>query len=200
MPAETDLPSYWDEKYKRNEADWDLKSANPVFVELMDSGNFMEPGKLLIPGCGKGFDAIAAAKRGFEVTALDFSGEAITFAKKLALEKQTSINFLEEDLFKLDGEYENYFDLIYEYTTYCAIDPGRRNEFAKKIASLLKPGGRLITILFPVEDRPGGPPFGIDPVEVYRNFSRYLKLSFSTNDVNSIKPRKSREIIQLYIK
>lgn len=200
MSPEIDLPAYWDEKYLNNEANWDLKSPNPVFVELIEDKKLIKPGKLLIPGCGRGYDAVAAAKRGFEVTALDFSEEAIKYARHLAKKEGLDINFLTKDLFKLNGGYENYFDAVYEYTTYCAINPERRDEFAKKIASLLKPGGKLLTILFPVENRPGGPPFGIDPVEAHDKFSRYLKLSFSTKDVNSIKPRKNREVIQLYTK
>lgn len=200
MSAEIDFPEYWDERYHKNEANWDLKSANPVFVEILKSKSFIDPGKLLIPGCGKGFDAIEAAKSGFEVTALDFSSEAIKFGKNLAEKEKLNINFLTEDFFNLSGEYENYFDSIYEYTTYCAINPKRRGEFAEKIASLLKPGGKLLTILFPVEELADGPPYGIDPIETYKIFSNYLKLSFFTKNINSIKPRKNREVIQLYIK
>jgi len=200
MPSEIDLPVYWDKKYQKNEANWDLKSANPVFEELIDNEDILKPGRMLIPGCGKGFDAIAAAKRGFEVTAIDFSAEAIKFGKNLAKKENVKVNFLTEDFFILDEKYANYFDSIYEYTTYCAINPERRDEFARQISRLLKPGGKYLTILFPVEDRAGGPPFGINPVEVYKIFSKYLKLSFFTREVNSIKPRKNREVIQLYIK
>jgi SAM-dependent methyltransferase len=200
MPSEIDLPVYWDKKYQRNEANWDLKSANHVFEELMEKEDILRPGKLLIPGCGNGFDAIAAAKRGFEVTAIDFSVEAINFGKNLAEKENVNVNFLTEDFFKLDEKFENYFDSIYEYTTYCAINPERRDEFARKISTLLKPDGKYLTILFPVEDRAGGPPFGINPVEAHKIFSKYLKLSFFTKEVNSIKPRKNREVIQLYIK
>jgi len=200
MPSEIDLPVYWDKKYQRNEANWDLKSANPVFEELIDNEDILKPGKLLIPGCGNGFDAIAAAKRGFEVTAIDFSAEAIKFGKNLAKREKVKVNFLTEDFFNLDEKYANNFDSIYEYTTYCAINPERRDEFARQISRLLKPGGKYLTILFPVEERAGGPPFGINPVEAYKIFSNYLKLSFFTQEVNSIKPRKNREVIQLYIK
>lgn len=200
MSIEIDSPLYWDERYKNNEANWDLKSANPVFVELMEKAGLMSPGKLFIPGCGKGFDAVEAARRGYEVTALDFSVEAVKFARSMAEKEKLKVNFLTADFFNLNGSYENYFDYIYEYTTYCAIDPARRAEFAGKMASMLKPGGMLVTVLFPVEDRPGGPPFGIDPVDTFKIFSKYLKLSYSTKDVNSIKPRKDREFIQLYIK
>ncbi len=201
MPVnDVDKAYFWDNLYKNNESGWDLKSANPVFVEILKGNKILNKGKLLIPGCGKGYDALAAAESGYEVTAVDFSSEAINFAKTLAGKVSANINFIQEDIFNLGAEFENYFDSIYEYTTYCAINPERHDDFAKKISSLLKKGGVFLTILFPVEKREGGPPFGVDPLECISVFSKYLKLSYFTKDVNSIKPRKGREVIQLYTK
>lgn len=197
---DVDKSYFWDSLYKNNEAGWDLKSANPVFVEILKGNKILNRGKLLIPGCGKGYDALAAAKFGYDVTAIDFSIEAINFAKALAENESVNINFIHEDFFKLGTKYENYFDSIYEYTTYCAINPERHDEFAKKISFLLKEGGTFLAILFPVEKREGGPPFGIDPLESIKIFSKYLKLCNFTKSVNSIKPRMGREIIQIYNK
>jgi SAM-dependent methyltransferase len=200
MYAEVNSASFWDERYKANQAGWDLKSANPVFVELLDKSEFLKPGKIMVAGCGKGYDSVAAAKKGYDVTAVDFSVEAISFAKLLAGKENVKINFLVQDLFQPDAQFFNYFDYVYEYVTYCSINPSRRKEFAEKISSVIKPGGRLITILFPVDKREGGPPFSIDVIEFYTNFSEFLKLEFSSKQINSIKPRKGREILQVYKK
>jgi len=200
MYASLDYPAFWEEMYNTNRVNWDTKNPHPVFADLLDNSDFLTPGKMLITGCGKGFDAVMAAGKGFKVTAIDFSATAIGFAKQLAEENKADIHFLNEDIFLLDQKYNESFDYIYEYTTYCAINPERRNEFAVKISSLLKKGGRLISILFPVDEREGGPPFSVDVKEFYKNFSEYLQLEFSSRQINSIKPRKGREILQVYYK
>lgn len=195
-----DSASFWDDMYLNDQAGWDMHSATPVFENLLDSGEFTHPGKILISGCGKGYDAVLAAKKGYDVYAMDISGEAIRAAIELAEKENVRINFIHEDIFKLDSLYKNYFDYVYDYVTYCAIIPGRREEYAEKIAGFLKPGGKLIALLFPVEQREGGPPFAVDVQEFYRLFSKYLFLKFSSKKINSIKPRKHREILQIYLK
>jgi len=210
MYASVDKPAYWEERYKTNQTNWDTKSINPVFAELLDNLKIVKPGKMLVAGCGKGYDAVLAAEKGYEVTAVDFSSTAIDYAKQLAVQKGVNIEFLIEDIFTLNEDYTESFDVVYEYATYCAINPERRKEFSKKISSLIKKDGRLIAILFPVDKRDGGlprqafsvtgPPFSVDIQEFYKNFSEYLHLELSTKQINSIKPRKGKEILQIYFK
>jgi len=186
--------------YLNNQAGWDIKSSTPVFENLLDTGHFMHPGKILIAGCGKGYDAVLAAKKGYNVYAVDFSSQAIKYARELSEKENVKINFIHEDIFKLDSVYVNYFDYVYDYVTYCAVDPARRAEYAEKISAILKPGGKLIALLFPVEKREGGPPFAVDVQQFYDLFSAYLCLKLSSRKINSIKPRKGREVLQIYLK
>ncbi|MBK7695410.1 MAG: hypothetical protein IPI30_14125 [Saprospiraceae bacterium] len=61
-----------------------------------------------------------------------------------------------EDFFKHNGSY----DLILEQTFFCAIDPTLRKNYAEHCHKLLKPGGKLVGLLFnKIFDAPG-PPFG----------------------------------------
>jgi SAM-dependent methyltransferase len=200
MPSNYNHPSYWEEKYEKDQAGWDSGNPNPIFVQLIKKNHFLQPGRILIVGAGKGYDAIEAAKEGFDVTAVDFSVKAISFAEELANQNNVKINFLAEDIFKLDEKYFNSFDAVYDYVFYCAIDPQRRLEYADVVAKLLNQLGKFVSVLFPVDDRIGGPPFSVNPVEAYENFSRHLKLEFSSKIVDSIKPRKGREVLQIYVK
>jgi len=197
---EVDKPAFWDKIYRDGQSGWDLKGPNPVFMEILKNKEIIEPGNILIPGCGKGYDAIAAAKLGFTVRAVDFSQYAISFAKNLALKESVNVNFLNLDFFSLGTEFDLRFDVVYDYTSFCAINPFRREEYIKKISDLLKPGGKLLAHLFPVENRKGGPPFGIDIIETYKIFSKYLTLDFSSGNISSIKSRKGKEVLQIYIK
>jgi len=195
-----DNPKYWNEKYTSNNTGWDIKSSNPVFVDLLNKGKFIKPCKLLITGSGKGYDAIEAAKLNYKVTAVDFSPEANKIAKVSAGNLAEKIEFLEMDLFDLCKIHKNNFDAVFEYTTFCAINPSRRKEYVNILADSLKSGGKLIALLFPVDDREDGPPFNIDILEAYKLFSEKFTLEFSTFSINSIKPRAGKEVLQIYIK
>jgi SAM-dependent methyltransferase len=200
MIALTDKASFWNEKYLKSESHWDLNSPGNVLEDLLNRKDFFSFGKLLVAGCGKGYDAVAAAEAGFDVTAVDFSSYAINYTKELAGKKSVNINLIEADIFELDKSFTGQFDLVYDYVMYCAINPDRRKEYAQKISSLLKTDGKFLALLFPVEKREGGPPFGISVMDVYKNFSKYLSLEFSTKNINSIKPRAGREVLQIYKK
>ena len=44
----------------------------------------LTPGKLCIIGCGRGYDAIMFAQKGFDVTAIDFAPSAINAGKEFS--------------------------------------------------------------------------------------------------------------------
>ncbi len=200
MKIKLDTPEYWDNRYISGESGWDLKTPTPIFSDILKENKIIQPGKLIILGSGKGHDAIEAAKSGYEVTAIEFSSSAVEFGKKLAEKEKVNVKFLVEDFFNLSQNHFDNYDAACDYVTYCAINPERRYEYAKLVSQLLKPGGKFVIILFPVEDRPGGPPFGVNQQEAELYFSKYLKLILSTDKINSIKPRKGREILQVYQK
>ena len=70
-----------------------------------------------------------------------------------------NINFVQADLFKLPREFEKAFDIIFEHTCYCAINPTRRAELVKIWNRCLVDGGHLMGVFFAFEKR-SGPPFG----------------------------------------
>lgn len=198
--ASVDSASFWDDMYLNNQTTWDMHSATPVFEDVLNDQQFVKTGNMLIAGCGIGYDAVLAAKKGHNVYAVDFAREAIKSAIIMAEKEKVKMNLIHEDIFRLDSVYKDYFDYVYDYVTYCSIDPSRRKEYAEKIASLLKPGGKLIALLFPVEDRRGGPPYAVDVLEFYEIFSKHLQLTLSSKKINTIKPRRGREVLQIYIK
>ncbi|KAL3469147.1 S-adenosyl-L-methionine-dependent methyltransferase [Aspergillus californicus] len=58
------------------------------------------------------------------------------------------------------------FDVIYDYTFLCALHPTKRPHWASRMAELLKPGGLLICLEFPMYKDPSlpGPPWGVNGV------------------------------------
>lgn len=81
-----------------------------------------------------------------------------------------SANFQLTNFFDMPTEKaEEKFDFIYDYTFLCALNPSIREMWASKMADLVKPGGELVTLIYPIsEDKEDGPPFRVS-LEVVRN-------------------------------
>lgn len=157
-------PSFWEESYRRGHTGWDLGMPTPVFERLASSKQFI-PGKMLVICAGRGYDARMFARRGFQVTAVDFAEQAVKEMKSL-LEPGLKMDVFQADLFDLPAFMKDEFEYILEYTCFCAIDPQRRAEYIESISSLLKPGGFYIALAFPIGQRAGGPPFMVTPDEL----------------------------------
>ena len=68
----------------------------------------------------------------------------------------------------------------------CALQPHDRKKWAQRYAQLIKPGGQLATLIFPVDpnkDRNEGPPFPVTP-ELYTELLEPLG-TLSTHDCDA---------------
>ncbi len=100
-------------------------------------------GKSIIDlGCGGGQNAVALAKMGARVTAVDFSHEQIRLAENLASELDASIDFITGEISDLSRLPKSGFDIA---ISACAIAyvPDINSTFAEAFR-VLKPGGRFI--------------------------------------------------------
>jgi len=165
MTNDVNLPAKWDENYERNEDGWDLGGPTPVFKRIAESNRF-KPGSMIVLGAGRGYDAREFSRHGFDVTAVDFSSQAVKEMHRLA-DDNAPITILQQDIFTFPEEYNGKFDYILEYTCFCAIDPNRRSEYADTASRLLKPNGILIDLAYPLDNRKDGPPFGFTKKELF---------------------------------
>ncbi|WDK20603.1 thiopurine S-methyltransferase [Colletotrichum graminicola] len=182
----------WEEKY----TPWDRRGPSLALLDLLTTRPDLVPPPppphppterersagnkptALVPGCGKGHDALLLANLGYDVLALDFSPTAIAEAK----ENQTAVAAVLgsgtagelDDVYRvrhpngaepgtvtwLSGDFfsdswleawgrEKAFDLIFDYTFLCALPPAARPLWAARMAALLGPAGRLVCLEFP---------------------------------------------------
>ena len=162
--SDVNSPSFWEESYRSGRTGWDIGMPTPVFQRLAESEIF-SPGKMLVICAGRGYDARLFARRGFQVTAVDFADQAVKEMQSM-LNPDLSMEVIQADLFDLPVFMQEEFDYILEYTCFCAIDPQRRTDYIESISSLLKPGGYYIALAFPIAQRTGGPPFLVTPDEL----------------------------------
>jgi SAM-dependent methyltransferase len=124
--------------------------------------------RVAVPGAGRGHDARLLARRGYRVTAFDFSDAAVAEARRLAMADGVDIAVEQRDVFTLDRDYPGAFDGVWEYTCFCAIDPARREEYAQVLHTILRPGGLLLACFFPLREGGDGPPFPVSRADIDR--------------------------------
>ena len=192
MSDDVNHASNWDSYYDTNQDGWDLGGPTPVFKRLASSTRFA-PGRMLVLGAGRGYDAREFSRHGFQVTAIDFASNAVSEMKRLA-EPDAPVEILQQDFFTFPSEYDALFDYILEYVFFCAIDPKRRNEYADVVTRLLKPSGLFIDLAYPLDNRKEGPPFGFSDQELLDLFDQHgLKLLSREKPEDSISRRKNAE-------
>lgn len=199
MTDDVNSSSNWDSYYDQKKDGWDLGGATPVFKRLASSARF-KPGRMLVLGAGRGYDAREFSRHGFDVMAVDFAANAVNEMKRLA-EDDAPVEILQQDMFTFPNEYDGTFDYILEYVFFCAIDPNRRNEYADVVTRLLKPNGLFIDLAYPLDGRKNGPPFGFSEKELLELFEkRGFKLLSREKPDESISRRKAAEELFVFQK
>lgn len=185
-------PGYWSALYQTNDAGWDKGRCAPPIARMLREG-FLTPGcHVAVIGCGRGHEALEAARLGFQVTAIDFAPEAIAAVRGRAGERGLSLEAVEADIFDLSRRWPSRFDAIVEHTCLCAIDIARREEYATAVAGALKPGGVLCGLLY-AHNRPDGPPYAIRETEAKQLFAPHFKLERFVIAADSFENRAGQE-------
>ncbi len=97
-------------------------------------------------GCGMGRHSMELARRGFNVTGIDYISKFIEIAQNKASEEALNVNFVTADILISDLFSSNSFDCILcLYDVIGSYADNSKNEIIiSKIANLLKPGGRAV--------------------------------------------------------
>lgn len=197
-PFSVSQSEYWEELYRAGDTGWDLGTPTPVFVGL--NHQLPPAGSMLVLGSGMGHDAIYFAQQGYRTVGVDFAASAVTRARQNARRLGVEVEFLQENLFALPQRFREQFDIVLEYVTFCAIDPARRAEYRDVVYAVLKRGGLLVALFFPIDGRPGGPPFAVDVEEVRLLFGKTFHLVHESKPQNSVKPRRGKEVLMIWKK
>lgn len=190
--------SFWQSIYDAGDTKFDLGGPSAPFVDWLDAEK-PAAGRAIVPGCGRGHDALELARRGWDALGVDFAPSAIRDATENARRAGLpKARFLEADLYALGPEHDGAYDLLFEQTCYCAIEPHRRDEYAQLAARWVKPRGWLVFVAFPVDGRAGGPPFNIGVDEVPLRFARAFDLVHSGVPARASAPgRTGKELFAL---
>ncbi|KAH9477419.1 putative thiol methyltransferase 2 [Psilocybe cubensis] len=167
-----DDQSTWETAWQKGVTPWDAGEAQPSLKEAVEKSGleFPKTGRALVPGCGSGYDLTYIAQAtGLSVLGLEIAETALKRANKLIDEAKSvnpkiSASISNQDFFTFDPPENERFDLVYDHTFFCAIPPSTRKAWGSQMSKLVKPGGHLIVIVFPMLSyTPDGPPYYIRP-------------------------------------
>jgi SAM-dependent methyltransferase len=191
-------PVDWKEAWKAGVTPWDAGASPPALRSLLDRGA-VPAGRVLVPGCGTGYDLATLARADREVVGIDLSEDARSAFLAAHPDLPGTVDYEVTNFFSYAPA--RGFDFVWDYTFFCALDPDQRSSWSQTMERLVKPGGLLATLLFPFEDPISGkegPPWPIN-TELVRG---YVEDAFEALEAVEVQHthtgREGREYLALW--
>lgn len=157
---------FWQARFAEGNLPWDRGSVNPQLVRWIAAGMPQPGDRVLVPGCGQGWEVAALAQAGMQVTGLDFAPGALALCRQVLERADVRAELIEANV--LHWQPATPVDAILEQTCLCALYPDFWTRYAQQLHDWLRPGGRLLA-LFMQAPRPQaqegfieGPPYHCD--------------------------------------
>ncbi len=191
--------NYWTQRYIEKSTGWDIGYPSTPIKEYIDQLEDKSI-SILIPGAGNGYEAEYLWKKGFQnVFVMDIS----EFPLQQFQERNPDFpknQLVLDDFFQHSMQY----DLILEQTFFCSFLPTdvNRSAYAKQMALLLKPSGKLVGLWFdiPLTADMEKRPFGGDKELYLRYLNTHFKSIVFQRCTNSIPPRMDKELFGIFSK
>jgi len=188
----------WRETWRAGVTPWDAGTSPPALRSLVDRGA-VPSGRVLVPGCGTGYDLATLARTDREVVGIDLSEDARKAFLAAHPDLPGSVVYEVADFFSYAPA--GGFDFVWDYTFFCALDPGQRTSWSQAMKRLVNPGGVLATLLFPFEDpisETQGPPWPVN-TSMVRSYVEDGFEELETAEVDRTHPgREGKERLALW--
>ena len=179
MAQDSSRPEFWDTRFRDGVTPWDAGDAPLQLAAWLERRKTCL--KVLIPGCGTGYEVRLFAKHGHDALAIDFSDAAIEAARRELGSLSGQVR--KADFFRLQ---EGPFDVVYERAFLCALPRALWSEWARRMAELVRPGGELAGFFY-IDDNERGPPLGVSR----EGLERLLGPAFLLEEEAPIPPAQS---------
>ena len=192
--SDSNQPDFWTVRYTAGKTPWDFGGVPSALKSFLERSSVR--GRILIPGCGSGYEVQVFDAAGYDVSAIDFSPAAVDRAKRIVgvLAERVILG----DFFTHD--FGRQFDLIYERTFLCSMAPSRWPEYVNRMADLLVTGGRLIGVFLYGQKSLSGPPFPLTDAEAEQLFKNRFQLVRSEAVTDSLPIFRDMEKWQEWLK
>jgi SAM-dependent methyltransferase len=126
----------WDERYRSSELIWSIGPNQFVEAELAD----LSPGHALDLAAGEGRNAIWLARRGWQVTAVDFSQVALDKGRQIAGDLPIEWVCADATTWRSDESYD------VSVIAYLQLPAAERRAAHRNAFAALRPGGTLLVV------------------------------------------------------
>jgi SAM-dependent methyltransferase len=186
---------YWTKIYQdEGNPGWNLGEPAEALKDMLPRLK-LPKSRVLVLGCGEGHDAALFAQAGHVVTAIDFSEEAIDRAQK-NYSHVPGLTFLRKDVFKLEPEFNKAFDIAFEHTCYCAVNPAERSKMVEVWRQVLHDQGQVMGVFFTMYKKQG-PPYGGSEWELRQRLKDSFQFIFWGRWQKSLPGRQGKELFVL---
>ncbi len=135
---------------------WEEGLAQPDIAEQItamfdreDTLHNGRPRRALDLGCGSGIHSVALARRGWQVTAVDFVPKALARARRRAKDASVDIRFVSGDITKLaPDDVGAGFQLLLDFGTVHGLTPDQWKAVGERANRLAAPDGTLLMLAF----------------------------------------------------
>ena len=218
---------FWLERWDNNEIGFHQQTVNPYLVHFYGKNGppleQRENLKVFVPLCGKSKDMLWLSQNGYKVFGVECSERAVKdffeenalnyrFAEKdqyalyQANDQTSVIEILQGDFFSLQQSDLDDVTDIFDRASLVALPVELRDQYAKKMAELQKPGNRslLVTLTYDQSEM-NGPPFSVEEADVNKLYSDNFsieKLCFKDiiNDETGFKNRGLTSLVETVYK
>ena len=148
---------FWNACYADGKTGWDRGGVHPFMQHVLNEC-LLESCSVIVPGCGRGYEVIDLAARGFNVIGIDIADEPVQHLQRQLGGYEANSNVVKTNFFEYQPA--DQVDAVYEQTCLCAIDPSLRTQYEQTVFSWLKPDGRLFILFLQTAEKPNDvPPF-----------------------------------------
>ena len=199
-------PDFWNLRFTAAFTPWDQGGVPACLLEYLPRPQALQATpemqrtrtqRILIPGCGSGYEVKYLTDLGYAVTAIDFSAAAVAQARGI-LGGTYADRVREEDFFGDTLGCER-FDIIYERAFLCALPRRMWPQWAARVAALIPAGGQLIGFFF-ADNNEKGPPFGLASGELETMLEPHFTRLTIGNPPDSIAVFAAKETWQVWLR
>lgn len=183
-------PSFWHQRWEKNEIAFHESTANPLLVEHFRELGVAKGSRIFVPLCGKTLDMSWLLSNGYRVAGAELSRLAIEqlFRELSQRPAISAIGQVERwsapqldvfvgDIFALSGERLGPVDAVYDRAALVAFPAEMRNRYAAHLATMTGKAPQLL-ICYEYDQRMmDGPPFSVSNEEVTRQYAAHYDLT-----------------------
>ena len=187
----------WGARWRDGKIGFHQSKVSSALEEYADEVFGSDPGRVLVPLCGKTLDMVFLAERANTVVGIEYVEQAVQefFAEhKLtaSIDHGPPIRYAAQnlllfvsDIFEIDSEHVGTIDAVFDRAALVALVPEVRIQYAAHLSTILPVGAKMLLVTFDYDQsKMQGPPFAVSNTEVADLFSGDFEIEhLRTRDV-----------------